>query len=202
MSKKIALIITIILIAGLLFPVVVYGQAPAPQPRKTPPNRGCDACHFKVSPQRDFSLFGEAKRAMKDHPKKDSKGKLMNEKTKVETCMECHKAGRVDDKGEKTKLTLRDIVHPSHEFSPIFLEEFQGNCFSCHTLDNQGNWKVIAKKLKTNVKGVQEKTPVPGTLKKADWVGAAKNIIYLWIISIAALVLAVIALIVAAMKRS
>ncbi len=51
---------------------------------------------------------------------------------------------------------MRAIVHPAHMFSKTFVDEFQGNCFSCHDVDGTGQFKVIPEKINVNEKGVQD----------------------------------------------
>jgi hypothetical protein len=119
------------------------------------PRRGCTACHVQIAPDGRYSLAFEAeeraKALGKEHPK------LPNGfNTKVAECLTCHAAAGAGNAGAGAPLSLRAIVHPAHMFSKTFLEEFTGNCFSCHDVDGTGQFKVIPEKINVNEKGVQD----------------------------------------------
>ncbi|TDA64080.1 MAG: hypothetical protein D9V47_14590 [Clostridia bacterium] len=129
------------------------------------PRRGCPACHVKAA--KDYSLFAEAKSRAKDHPSVALDGKPMDEKTTVETCLQCHGAAP-DGRGKAAPLSLRSIVHPAHMSSQPFTEHYRGNCFTCHEVDNQGVFNLLGQKVETNEKGVPKVAPIPGMIKPSE----------------------------------
>jgi hypothetical protein len=70
--------------------------------------------------------------------------------TPYETCLTCHNA--------TVAKRFSSIVHPAHMFSPIFSEEFRGNCFSCHEVA-EDELMVLVDKQYVNDKGVIQPTP-------------------------------------------
>lgn len=109
------------------------------------PRRGCMACHTQFAPDGRYSLAYEAIERMeaqgKEHPTLPD-----GFKTTYATCMTCHAANGIKP--------MSSIVHPAHMFSSnIFIEEFAGNCFSCHEVKN-GKFDVLVDKQDVNDKGV------------------------------------------------
>ena len=111
------------------------------------PRRGCSACHVQIAPDGRYSLYFEAEERMKAQGKEHP---VLPEgfKTPYSTCVTCHSA--------TSAKPLSAIVHPAHMFSSnIFVEEFRGNCFSCHEVQN-GKFQVLVDKQIVNDKGVIE----------------------------------------------
>ncbi len=115
------------------------------------PNRGCTACHTQIAPDGRFTLAWEAMNADPKHPT------LPNAfKSTFQDCMTCHAPkGNTGTAGVVAPVTMRAIVHPAHLFSKIFTEELGGNCFSCHEVDNAGEFTVLPEKVNVNEHGVQ-----------------------------------------------
>jgi hypothetical protein len=128
-----------------------------------PPNRGCLACHVQVDPDGRFTLAWEAKDRTeaqgKEHPP------LPPDAT-YEMCITCHDG--------KIALRFTSILHPAHSFSPVFTQEFRGNCFSCHELGDEG-FTVLVEKQNVNDKGVIQPLPsgTPGTPSANQTPGAS-----------------------------
>ncbi|MCL5958186.1 MAG: hypothetical protein M1358_02535 [Chloroflexi bacterium] len=123
------------------------------------PRRGCGpgSCH---DPKTPYNLAAEARdRAAArglTHPD-------LPADTPVQTCLTCHAPGKGDRTGlgAVAKLALRDIVHPAHLFSPIFLEHYGGNCWTCHNADGTGRFVLLPwGLLDANEKGVPNNPPL------------------------------------------
>lgn len=119
------------------------------QPVVEIPRRGCYSCHAQIAPDGRYTPW-EAMNATKNHPQ------LPNGfKSTFQDCMMCHAAkGETGTAGVVAPLSLRNIVHPAHLFSQTFTEEFHGNCFTCHNVDNGGNFQILTDPQKVNPKGV------------------------------------------------
>ncbi|MCL5734078.1 MAG: S-layer homology domain-containing protein [Actinobacteria bacterium] len=118
--------------------------------------RGCPDCH-----QGPFTLKNEAVNnggAAAHSGLADGAGES--------DCLICHAPGTGDreGKGNVAPISLRDIVHPVHMGSKIFLAEFVGNCFSCHNVSGDGTFQVLAQGVDTNDKGVPNTLPIPGAV--------------------------------------
>ena len=137
-------------------------------PKTTP--RGCTACHVPVVPTTGaYTLAFEAQAATNSsHPKTAPDGTSMDPKTiagqaaGLSTCLLCHASSPTTGGGVVAPVSIRDIVHPVHMGSSIFLNEFNGNCFSCHNIDKNGNYQVLPTAIQDNAKGVPEVIPIPG----------------------------------------
>ena len=115
-----------------------------------PPNRGCTACHTQIAPDGRYTLAFEAMNADSKHPT------LPNGfNSTLQDCLLCH-ASKQDntDAGVVAPISMRAIVHPVHMFSDIFKEEYSGNCFSCHDVDNSGKFKVLPTKVPDDAHGI------------------------------------------------
>ncbi len=152
-------------------PVTVANAGPPPAPAV--PRRGCTACHVPVRPDGRYSLGWEAMNAAKaigiNHPTVSPSGISIKPTDTVgpAPCLECHGAGsgaRADN-GVVANLSLRDIVHPAHMFSDIFPSEFKGNCFSCHNVNNEGEFMILGQKVDVNENGIPKVLPIPGMLE-------------------------------------
>lgn len=153
-------------------PVVVGNTGPAPEPEV--PRRGCLACHELVGapglPEGAFTLPFEAHAASQrmglQHPTVSPSGVSMRptDQTGIGPCLECHRpgTGARAANGVAANLSLRDIVHPAHMFSEIFVPEFRGNCFSCHNVDGTGEFEVLSDAVEVNESGVPATVPIPG----------------------------------------
>lgn len=150
--------------------VTVANAGPPPAPE--PPRRGCLACHVRVMPNGAFTLGFEAAAATaaegRTHPTRSPSGVSITpqDQTGPEPCLECHRPGTGDRaaRGLLAPLSLRDIVHPAHLFSPIFLEEFTGNCFSCHNVSGTGVFDVLGQAVQGDRHGIPNTVPIPGLL--------------------------------------
>ncbi|HEX9076298.1 MAG TPA: hypothetical protein VF932_11000 [Anaerolineae bacterium] len=115
------------------------------------PSRGCTSCHVQIAPDGRYTIAWEAMNADSKHPA------LPNGfKTAYQDCMVCHAVkGTTGIAGVVAPLTMRAILHPAHMMSDIFVGELKGNCFSCHEVDNGGNFTVLPEKVNVNQHGVQ-----------------------------------------------
>jgi len=156
--KKVVLVLCVLAIIS--FATVADA---APPEEKVQTSRGCPACHVKISEEKNYSLGNEALNASKSHPKKSPSGETLGEKTKVSACLECHAAAK-NGKGNKAPISLRDLVHPAHMFSPTFGDKLNGDCFSCHNVTASGEFNLLGEKVKTNEKGIPEEIPIPGAI--------------------------------------
>ncbi|MHB1133549.1 MAG: hypothetical protein ACYC4L_14350 [Chloroflexota bacterium] len=151
-------------------PVMVGNTTPAPPPEA--PRRGCLACHVLVMPSGAFTLPFEAHAISEEtglqHPNVSPSGVSIRptDQTGIEPCLECHRpgSGARSANGVAANLSLRDIVHPAHMFSEIFVGEFMGNCFSCHNPGPDGEWNVLSEAVDVNERGVPKVVPIPGQL--------------------------------------
>jgi len=87
-------------------------------------SKGCIDCHKKVSDEKDYRLNVMLAKEGK-HPD-------ITEivKTIPDDCMNCHKEG--------TEHSIGNIAHHEHYKNPetnTFISEYQGSCFSCHSMD-------------------------------------------------------------------
>lgn len=131
---------------------MVYGYHNWRKSRDNKPehiNRGCPSCHnvrqLPNNQQLDLRLGAVANR-VEGHPE-------VPLTSGVDDCKSCHKPG-----GE-AKLMLRSIVHPIHLNSAIFLENYRGNCFTCHDINADGQFKVLKKPLEVNERGIPLESP-------------------------------------------
>lgn len=145
-------------VAGSAASTSVAAMAPAAPAQ--PPRRGCFACH---APGTTHNLVEEADSRAEAagfvHPP-------LAEDVTTETCLTCHGSGTGDREGLGTsaRLSLRDILHPSHMSSAIFTQRYAGNCFTCHNVQADGTFILLNDKLETNVKGLPTNPPVTGIL--------------------------------------
>ncbi len=115
------------------------------------PNRGCTSCHTQIAPDGRYTIAWEAMNADPKHPTL-SKGF----QTTYQDCMVCHASkGDTGIAGVVAPLAMRAILHPAHMTSEIFTGELHGTCFSCHEVDNGGNFMVLPNKVNVNQHGVQ-----------------------------------------------
>ncbi len=140
----------------------------------TPVNseRGCTACHAtRNATTGAYTLAYEAQAATNNtHPKIAPDGTSIDPKTAagqaagLATCLTCHASSATTGRGILAPLSIRDIVHPVHMGSSIFFAEFRGNCFSCHNVNNVGEFQVLPTAISVNDKGVPNPAniPIPG----------------------------------------
>lgn len=157
---------------------VMIGQGAAEQPPQAEaPRRGCLACHVLVPPQvaeaeglppGAFTLAFEAIVNEPDHPRASPSGVSLEptNQTGPQPCLECHRpgSGARADVGVVAPISLRDIVHPAHLFSEIFVGEFRGNCFNCHNISGTGEFMVLTEAVEVNEKGIPQVLPIPGAI--------------------------------------
>ncbi|TET55452.1 MAG: hypothetical protein E3J54_00065 [Actinobacteria bacterium] len=182
---KAKMILALVLL--FIFVSVALGHAKLPEKKKTEAgkesgkttvqevliNRGCPACHMKISDDQNYSLAHEAKEQEADHPTKSPSNVILDDSVTVETCLECHGAAE-NGKGVNASYALRDIVHPAHLFSPIFKDDLNGTCFSCHNIGVDGKFALLTQKVEGNKKGVPKEVPVTGAQQIEN--RAAKNV--------------------------
>lgn len=126
--------------------------------KATPPRRGCGpgGCHDAAS---KYNLAAEAKERSEarggEHPE-------LPADTPLSTCLTCHAPGKGDRTGlgAGAPLALRDIVHPAHMQSSHFIENYRGNCFTCHNVDGNGTFVLLWGQLDENEKGVPNNPPI------------------------------------------
>jgi hypothetical protein len=104
------------------------------------PRRGCLACH-----QGEHSLASEVRTAEPAHLP-------IPEDATVATCLSCHSDIGVEV--DLAPILLSTILHPSHMFSSVFVDQLGGTCFSCHDVDSRGSFQLLGQKVTTNDKGV------------------------------------------------
>jgi Fe-S cluster biogenesis protein NfuA len=108
----------------------------------------------------------KAQRGTDSHPSITSDGTSIapTSTAGLAACLTCHASSTTIDRGVSAPLSIRDIVHPAHMSSAIFINEFRGNCFTCHNIDRDGNYLVLPDAVATNTKGVPDPTkiPIPG----------------------------------------
>lgn len=142
-------------------------------------NRGCPACHptavgnpadppftpGRPDPSRGgsptFSLKWEAMGGDSTSARFALHNTLPNTAA-IAACLGCHAAGSGDQNGNVAPISLRTIVHPAHLNSGIFLQEFRGNCFTCHEVTNSGDFYILTQKVEVNGAGIPEVIPTPG----------------------------------------
>jgi mono/diheme cytochrome c family protein len=115
------------------------------------PNRGCASCHTQIAPDGRYTIAWEAMQADAKHPALPK-----GFQTTYQDCMLCHASkGTTGIAGTVAPLAMRAILHPAHMTSEIFTGELHGTCFSCHEVDNGGEFQVLPDKVKVNEHGVQ-----------------------------------------------
>ncbi len=107
--------------------------------------RGCEDCH--AGP---YSLANEV----------PDGHAAMPADADINTCLFCHRIDP-DGTGNIANISLRDIVHPVHMGSKTFAWEFMGNCFSCHNVDANGQFDVLAGAVDTDPSGIPDEIPIP-----------------------------------------
>jgi hypothetical protein len=142
-------------------PVAGSATSPAASPpeEREAPSRGCMSCH---APGSRYNLKNEAEGHSKNvgltHP-------TLDPNVSERDCYACHGegTGARAGMGNVASLTLRDIVHPGHLFSPHFQGD-NGTCFTCHNVDEKGNWRILSDSYAVNVYGMPENSPIGGWL--------------------------------------
>lgn len=135
--------------------------------------RGCTSCHVLVNNATgQYTLSYEAHAAVKASSGVDTHPSISPDGTNISptstageaVCLQCHASSATTGRGVAAPVSLRDIVHPVHMGSSIFLTEFNGNCFSCHNVDATGEFQVLPNAVSVNSKGVPDaaKIPIPG----------------------------------------
>lgn len=157
--------------AGTVDPAAINAAIAAKlmTPKETTP-RGCTACHVVIDPTTGgYTLAFEAQAATNfNHTKAASDGTSIDPTTAegqaagLSTCLTCHASNPTTGGGVDAPISIRDIVHPVHMGSSIFLTEFNGNCFNCHNIDKDGNYQVLPSAIQNNAKGVPESMPLTG----------------------------------------
>ena len=165
--------LTITQTAALAYATLISNTLPLPTQGEQ--RRGCPACHVLIDKQTGkYTLAYEAHAAAAarggKHPDvaPDGTSITATSDVNVTVCLECHApgTGAREGMGKLAPLMLRDIVHPAHMGSQTFKLHYGGQCFSCHDIDGQGNWKILTQKVDTNDKGVPNpnKLPIPGMI--------------------------------------
>jgi hypothetical protein len=104
------------------------------------PRRGCLTCH-----QGEHSLAREVRTVDPAHLP-------LPEDATVATCLSCHSDIGVEV--DLSPILLSTILHPSHTFSRVFVDELGGTCFSCHDVDSRGSFEILGRTVETDDKGV------------------------------------------------
>ena len=92
-------------------------------------NRGCNACHDDLwETIKDLSPI--------QHLASSKPG--YGQKADWTDCYYCHEKG-IPLGG----IQLRDAVHSVHMSNAVFTDDLHGNCFSCHVVDSQGEYKMF-----------------------------------------------------------
>ncbi|MEW6046077.1 MAG: cytochrome c3 family protein [Bacillota bacterium] len=101
-----------------------------------PKPNGCNDCHRKVSPEKDYTLRTEIANMVKagTHPKVSER--LLQDLPKQ--CVTCHKPD--------SKQPFGEVLHKAHLVGGAenhFITAYQGQCMYCHSLDpGTGSMKV------------------------------------------------------------
>uniref|UniRef100_A0A7C9JPI6 Oxidoreductase molybdopterin-binding domain-containing protein n=1 Tax=Muribaculaceae bacterium Z82 TaxID=2304548 RepID=A0A7C9JPI6_9BACT len=91
-------------------------------------NRGCNACHDDLwETIKDLSPI--------QHLASSKPG--YGQKADWTDCSFCHSGGAA-----LGGVWLRDPIHIAHLSNEMFVKELNGNCFSCHALDGEGNYQI------------------------------------------------------------
>jgi len=132
--------------------------------------RGCPACHVLVDQEKGnytlpFEAHERAEARGGEHPDVAPDGTSIKptDEVNVTVCLECHASGTGDraNKGNIAPLSLRDIVHPAHMYSPTFKFHYGGNCFTCHNVNGTGEFELLTEKVDVNEKGVPNPDELP-----------------------------------------
>jgi len=116
--------------------------------------RGCTACHAIVNTATgQYGLAYEAKNAYAGHPFAATDNKT------YQFCMGCH-ASKQNGLGVGAGISMRDIVHPVHMNSGIYVGEFRGNCFNCHNVDFNNVFQILPVKVDTSEDGIPTSLPI------------------------------------------
>lgn len=116
--------------------------------------RGCTACHAIVNATTGaYGLAYEAKNAYAGHPFAATDNKTYQD------CMVCH-ASKTNGLGVGAGISMRDIVHPVHMNSGIYVGEFRGNCFNCHNVDYNNVFQILPVKVDTSDDGIPSTLPI------------------------------------------
>lgn len=83
---------------------------------------GCNGCHRKVAPDKDYTIAAELKK-IKDHPSLPATAAV------PKACTACHKEGAAAGK-------LARVLHKPHLAGQIYRKEYDTNCLGCHTVVN------------------------------------------------------------------
>lgn len=129
----------------------------------TKPNvmrRGCTACHTQIAPDGRYSLAWEAKNALAGHAfaATDNIGLYQTPGATV-WCMQCH-AGNAQGTAVAALHSMRDIVHPVHMNSGVYVGEFRGNCFNCHNISFNGTYQVLPVAVPAGDDGIPTTLPI------------------------------------------
>lgn len=88
-------------------------------------NRGCEACHTLEDALYNLYL-----------PHSGLGGEYPTQEISINTCLVCHK--QIFDGKYGSRTSIREAMHGLHLNS----KTFDGNCYSCHLLDKEGNYKL------------------------------------------------------------
>jgi hypothetical protein len=116
--------------------------------------RGCTACHAIIDAATGkYGLAYEAKNAYAGHPFAATDTKTYQD------CMVCH-ASKQNGLGVGAGISMRDIVHPVHMNSGVYVGEFRGDCFNCHNVDFNNVFQVLPVKVDTADDGIPTSLPI------------------------------------------
>ena len=86
-------------------------------------NRGCNACHENL-----FDVW-----KLLDRDKIVTSVGYEAKNGRITDCLACHQIH-----SDRTGVYLADVIHASHYSSKLFVEDSQGNCWSCHAMNSIG----------------------------------------------------------------
>ncbi len=117
--------------------------------------RGCPDCH-----QGPYTLKAEAVN------NGGTVHAVLPDNASVIACLDCHApgTGAQAGKGNVAPINLRDIVHPVHMGSKIFVGHYMGNCFSCHNVSGDGTFQILSEAVDTEDDGIPKALPIPGAI--------------------------------------
>jgi hypothetical protein len=134
-------------------------------------SRGCTSCHAQVAPDGRYLLAWEAENANPGaHPFAPTDDIPLYDdpaNTGAVACMDCHRSNAAGT-AVGALHSMRDIVHPVHMNSGVFLGEFNGNCFNCHNVSFDGTFQVLPEAIEASENGVPTEVPIPTATDPLD----------------------------------
>lgn len=123
MKKRSAILISLLVIA-LVGVLLIPGVITAQEEEEEAPPRGCGIATGCHSPTSKYTLQYEITN-LEEHPD--------TEVDSVDDCTQCHAFDTVEDSG-----TIAPNLANSLHFVHMTSSHFEGNCFSCHMVTDEG----------------------------------------------------------------